>query len=120
EDLAKTGDDLRDKVLFPGLEVADVKRARLAGGGKTLLVERKSESDWRVIEPKGGGTKEGKVTDLLLTLRALRWKTLVAPKGEDPGRYGLSTPELQITLNRADGGELGVLLVGKQEGDVTY
>ena len=125
EDLAKTSDDLRDKVLFPGLEVADVKRARLAGGGKTLLVERKSENDWRVIEPKGGGTqgggtKEGKVTDLLLTLRALRWKTLVAPKGEDPGRYGLATPELQITLNRVDGGELGVLLVGKQEGDVTY
>ena len=120
EDLAKTADDLRDKVLFAGLEVADVKRARLAGGGKTLLVERRSESDWRVLEPKSGGTKEGKVTDLLLTLRALRWKTLVAPKGEDAARYGLATPELEVTLSRADGAEIGALLVGKQEGDVTY
>ena len=120
DDLAKTADDLRDKVLFSGLEIADVKRARLAGAGKTLLLERRSESDWRVIEPKAGATKEGKVNDLLLTLRALRWKTLVSPKGDDAARYGLATPELEVTLSRADGGEIGALLVGKPEGDVTY
>ena len=88
--------------------------------GKTLRLERRSESDWRVIEPKAGATKEGKVNDLLLTLRALRWKTLVSPKGDDAARYGLATPELEVTLSRADGGEIGALLVGKQEGDVTY
>ncbi len=44
----------------------------------------------------------------------------MAPRGEEPARYGLDPPELEITLQRADGSEIGTVLVGKREGDRVF
>jgi len=120
EDLARTASDLRDKSLLPAFELGDVKRARVAGGGKSLLIERKGEAEWQVLEPSKGKAKEARVSDLLLTLKALRWKEIASAKGDDAGRFGLDRPELEVTLSKADGAELATLLVGKEEGDRTY
>lgn len=120
DDLARGADDLRDKSLLPAFEMSDVKRARVVSGGAPLVVERKGESDWQVVEPKRGGTKERRVADLLLSLKALRWKSIVSPKGDDAARFGLDKPELEVTLLKADGGEIAGLLVGKSEGPQTY
>ncbi|HET6365731.1 MAG TPA: DUF4340 domain-containing protein [Pseudomonadales bacterium] len=119
-DLARGADDLRDKTLLPAFEMSDVKRARVVSGGAPLVVERKGESDWQVVEPKRGGTKERRVADLLLSLKSLRWKSIVSPKGDDAARFGLDKPELEVTLLKADGGEIAGLLVGKSEGPQTY
>ena len=118
-DLARTVDDLRDRTLL-AFELADVKKARLAGGGKAVLVEKKSESEWTLLEPKRGATKEGRVTDILLTVKALRWKEIVSPKGDDAARFGLDKPQAELTLFKTDGSELGGLIVGREEGGVTY
>jgi hypothetical protein len=119
-DLSKTETDLRDKSVFPTFETADIKRARLTAAGKPLVVEKSGE-DWKVIEPSRGSAKRDKVTSLLLALRSLRWKEIVSPKGDDDApRYSLDHPELEVSLYKADGGELGTLLVGKSEGDRTY
>jgi hypothetical protein len=120
DDLARGPDDLRDKSLLPAFEMGDVKRARLVSGGAALVVERKGETDWQVVEPKRGGTKERRVADLLLSLKALRWKSIASAKGEDAARFGLDKPELEITLMKADGGEIAGLLVGKADGPLTY
>jgi hypothetical protein len=120
EDLVKTADDLRDKTLLPGLEPAEVKRARLVGGGKTLVVERRGDGDWRVVEPAAGPTKEGKVNDLVFALRAARWKGIVSPSGAEAARYGLEPPALELTLSRADGREIATLQLGAQEGNLSY
>jgi hypothetical protein len=120
DDLARGADDLRDKSLLPAFEMSDVKRARVVSGGAPLVVERKGESDWQVVEPKRGGTKERRVADLLLSLKALRWKSIVSPKGDDAARFGLDKPELEVILLKADGGEIAGLLVGKSEGPQTY
>jgi hypothetical protein len=119
-DLAKSEMDLRDKSLFPAFDLADVKRARLMAAGKPLVVERSGESDWKVLEPSRGPAKGDKVTNLVLGLKSLRWKDIVSPKGDDPSRYGLDHPELEVSLYKGDGAEVGTLLVGKQEGAVTY
>jgi hypothetical protein len=100
--------------------MGDVKRARLVSGGAALVVERKGETDWQVVEPKRGGTKERRVADLLLSLKALRWKSIASAKGDDAARFGLDKPELEITLMKADGGEIAGLLVGKADGPLTY
>jgi len=120
EDLARTAADLRDKSLLPAFELGDVKRARVAGGGKSLLIERKGEAEWKVLEPSKGSAKDAKVSDLLLTLKALRWKEIASATGDDAARFGLDRPELEVTLSRADGAELATLLLGKEEGERTY
>jgi hypothetical protein len=83
-------------------------------------VERSGESDWKVLEPSRGSAKSDKVTNLLLGLKSLRWKEIVSPKGDDAPRFGLDRPELEVSVYKADGSELGTLLVGKQEGPLTY
>ena len=124
QDLAKSADDLRDKSLLPAFELADVKRARLVSAGKQVVVERKGDSAWTLVEPKGATMKEGagesKVTDLLLTVKGLRWKQIVSPKGDDAARFGLDRPQAEIALLKADGTEVGTLLLGRDEGAVTY
>ena len=60
------------------------------------------------------------MSNALLTLKSLRWKDIVSPKGDDAARYGLDRPELELTLSKGGDAEVGTLLVGKQEGDVSY
>lgn len=119
QDFAKTADDIRDKTLFPAFDLPDVKKARVTGGGKQVLVERKGDADWRLVEPKGSA-KEGKVTDLLLAVKGLRWKEIASAKGDDAARFGLDKPQLEVTFLKGDGAEIGTLVVGKEEGAVTY
>jgi hypothetical protein len=119
-DLARTPDDLRDRMLFPPFELTDVKRARFVAAGKPVLVERKGESEWKVVEPSRGAAKEPKVTDLLLTLKTLRWKEIVSPKGDDAARFGLDRPQLEVTLLKGDGAELATLLMGREDAGTAY
>jgi hypothetical protein len=120
-DFSKTEADLRDRSVFPAFDMSTVKRARLTtAAGKPLVVEQSGESDWKVLEPSRGPAKATKVTDLLLALRSLRWKEIASPTGEDVSRYGLDHPELEVSLYKTDGAELGTLQVGKQAGDLTY
>jgi hypothetical protein len=120
EDLSRTAADLRDRSVFPAFDLTDVKRARIAAAGKTLAVERSGDSDWKVVEPSRGAAKEAKVSNALMTVKSLRWKDIVSPKGDAAARYGLDRPELELTLFKDGATELGTLLVGKQEGDLTY
>jgi hypothetical protein len=110
---------LRDRTLFPAFEIGDVKRARVTGGEKPLVVEKSGETDWKVTEPSRGSTKEGRVSSLLLGLRALRWKE-IASKGGDEAKFGLDKPELEVTIFKNDGAELATLQVGRTDGAVTY
>jgi len=119
-DLARSATDLRDRSLLGLFDPKDVKRLQVKSGGQAMLVERKGEADWRVVEPKKGKAREARINDLLFTLRNLKWSELVSPKGEEAARYGLDQPTFEVTLWKADGGEIGTLIVGRKEGDKTY
>ena len=84
EDLSRTATDLRDRSIFPAFEPAEVKRARITGGGKVLVVDRSGENEWKVVEPSRGPAKEVKVDDMLLTLKSLRWKDIVSRRATMP------------------------------------
>ncbi len=120
KDLGRTLNDLRDRRLLGEVEPKDVKRVALKRGAQSVVLERQGDSDWRMVEPSKGAAKSAKVDDLLYTVRALKWKDIVAPRGEEPARYGLDPPELEITLKRADGSEIGTVLVGKRDGDRVF
>jgi Domain of unknown function (DUF4340) len=116
EDLGRSSNDLRDRTLLSGLEPRDIKRMRVRAGGQTVVLERSGESDWKLVEGGSGTAKSATVDNLLYSLRALKWKTIAAPTGDEPARYGLDAPTLEVTLLKADGSEAGALLVGKREG----
>lgn len=111
--------ELRDRTVFPSFDLGDVKRARVAGGDKPLVVEKTGETEWKQVEPTRGATKDGRVANVLLALKALKWKE-IASKGGDEAKFGLDKPELEVTVFKGDGGELGTLLVGRSDGAVTY
>lgn len=119
-DLSRSANDLRDRALFGFFDPRDVKRMRVKSGGQTMALERKSETEWRVTEPKAGKAKESKITDLLYNFRSLRWKEIVSAEGGDAARYGLDKPSLEVTLYKADGKEIGNLKVGRKEADKVY
>jgi hypothetical protein len=110
---------LRDRTVFPTFDLGDVKRARVSGGDKPLIVEKSGETDWKQVEPARGATKDGRVANVLLALKSLKWKE-IASKGGDDAKFGLDKPELEVSVFKADGAEVGTLLVGKIDGAVTY
>ena len=116
DELDRSATDLRDRRLLGNLEPKDVKRMRVRAGGQTVVLERKGDSEWRMVEPTKGAAKTAKVDDLLYTLRGLRWKEIAAADGQDPARYGLDAPTLEVALFKGDGGEIGTVQVGKRDG----
>jgi hypothetical protein len=120
EDLDRSAGDLRDRRLLGALEPKDVQRVSITRGGKTAVLERKGEGEWRMVEPTKGAGKSARVDDLLYTVRGLKWKDVVALRGEDPGRYGLDAPEMEIALARGDGSAIGTIQVGKRDGDRVF
>ena len=120
EEIGRSVDELRDRTLFPGLQPRDIKRMRVRAGNQTVVVERSGDADWKVVEGPRGAAKAATVDNLLYALRALKWKTIAAPTGAEPAKYGLDAPTLEVTLLKADGSEAAVLLVGKREGDQAW
>jgi Domain of unknown function (DUF4340) len=119
-DLGRSATDLRDRRIVASLEPRDVKRVRIKAGGQTMVVERSGETEWRVVEPAKGAANTQKVDDLLYALRGLRFKDVAAPEGQEPARYGLDAPSLEVTMFKGDGGEIATVQVGKREGDLAY
>ena len=120
DDLGRSADDLRDHTLFSGLEPKDIKRLRVKSGAQTAVLERSGDSDWKLLEPTKAAAKSARVEDVIYGVRALRWKQIVAPNGEDAVKYGLDAPTMEVVLLKSDGGELARLIVGKREADRAY
>jgi hypothetical protein len=121
-DLARGVTDLRDRSLSEAFDTKDVTRIAIQRPTGSLALDRTGtgEEDWQLTAPKKGKTRGGRVSELLWTLRNLKWKDLVADQGWDPARYGLDAGATTITLTGKDGKTLAALVVGKQEGGVTY
>jgi Domain of unknown function (DUF4340) len=120
DELARSTTELRDRRLLGALEPRDVKRVRVQAGGQSMVLERKGDTEWRVLEPAKGAANAQKVDDLVYMLRGLRWKDVVAPEGQEPARYGLDAPSLEVALFRGDGGEIATVQIGKREGELAY
>jgi hypothetical protein len=113
--LARSVQDLRDRTVLPAFETRDVSRVEIRRGEVVLTMERKGESEWQLVVPKPGKVRPGRVDELVWSLRNLRWKTLVAERGWDAGRYGLGPPSTTVTLGGKDGKTLAALALGRRE-----
>jgi uncharacterized protein DUF4340 len=122
QELARGVTDLRDRSLSEAFDTKDVTRVTIQRPSVTLSLDRTGtgEEDWQLAAPKKGKIRGGRVSELLWTLRNLKWKDLVAEQGWDPIRYGLDTGATTITLAGKDGQTIAALAVGKQETGLTY
>lgn len=120
DDLGRSVNDLREHTLFSGVDPKDIKRVRVSVGGQTAVLERSGDADWKLVEPTKGAAKAARVDDVLYSVRALRWKDIVSPGGEEAAKYGLDTPSMEVVLLKGDGGELARLTVGKRDGERAY
>jgi hypothetical protein len=122
EDLARGVTDLRDRSLAEAFDTKDVARITIQRASLTLTVDRTGtgEEDWQLAAPKKGKARGGRVSELVWTLRNLKWKELVAEQGWDPARYGLDATATTVTLAGKDDRAIAALIVGKQEGGLTY
>jgi hypothetical protein len=119
-DLARSVQDLRDRSLFGVFDTQDVTGVRIQRGDQTLSLERRGEDDWRLAGPKSGKARSGRVTDVVWTLRNLKWRELVAEQGWDGARYGLAPPATTITLTGKEGKTIAALALGKTEVGAVY
>ena len=122
QDLARGVTDLRDRSLSEAFDTKDVTRVTIQRPSVTLSLDRTGagEEDWQLAAPKKGKTRGSRVSELLWTLRNLKWKDLVAEQGWDPARYGLDAGVTTVTLAGKDGQPIAALAIGKQEAGVTY
>jgi hypothetical protein len=122
EDLSLAAVDLRDRSLSAAFDTKEVARLTIERPGQTLVLERtgSADEDWTLAAPKRGKARGGRVSELLWTLRNLKWKDLVAEQGWDPGRYGLDQAATTVTVAGKDGKPLAAVALGKQEGGLTY
>ncbi|MEX2147335.1 MAG: DUF4340 domain-containing protein [Candidatus Rokuibacteriota bacterium] len=119
-ELGRTADDLRDHALVSGLDPKAVKRVRVRVGGDVALLERTGDTEWRMLEPTKLMARAAKVEALLGMVRSLKWQEIVAPEGEEPARYGLDAPSMEVALFKPDGAPVATVLIGKREGDRAY
>jgi hypothetical protein len=122
QDLARGVTDLRDRSLSEAFDTRDVSRVTIQRPSVTLSLDRTGagEEDWQLAAPKKGKTRGSRVSELLWTLRNLKWKDLVAEQGWDPARYGLDAGATTVTLAGKDGQPIAALAIGKQEAGLTY
>lgn len=119
-ELGRTADDLRDHALVSGFDPKAVKRVRVRVGGDVALLERTGDTEWRMLEPTKLMARAAKVEELLGMVRGLKWQEIVAPAGEEPARYGLDAPSMEVALLKPDGAPVATVLVGKRDGDRAY
>jgi hypothetical protein len=122
DELARGVSELRDRSLAEAFDTKDVARITIQRPTVTLTLDRtgSGEQDWQLSAPRKGKARGGRVSELLWTLRNLKWKTLVSEQGWDPVRYGLEAGATTVTLAGKDDRTIAALVVGKQEADLTY
>lgn len=117
-DLSKSPLDLRDRNLFR-FDATQVQTVHLRRSGRSFTLTREGEG-WKLTAPIQADAQPGKVSELLASLRGLRYVELIQTNGDDLNRYGLKAPQAEVELDMQDGSRLPVLLIGKAEKDRLY
>ncbi len=120
QDLSRSPQELRDHSLFGTFDTRDVARVQIQRRDQTLVLERRGEEDWQLVAPRQGKARGSRVSDLIWTLRSLKWRDLVAEQGWEPGRYGLDSPTTTVTLADKDGKTVAALAIGTREKGDAY
>jgi len=110
--MSKTAFDLRDKKIL-AFTPDTVHKLRVQYPASQFTVERSGDA-WQLIEPhRQDIPRRWKIDQVLYELSTLEYAKIVTETLDDSSRYGLDTPQVQITVWQQDGTVLGPLVVGQ-------
>jgi hypothetical protein len=114
----KQVEDLRDKRLLVVKNDSDIQRIRIENEREAVLVERRGEDKWELVEPYRAAAEKWDVENILTQLRSGEAASFADDAATDLAQYGLDKPTLKILLFDKKG-QMG-LLFGKKDGERVY
>lgn len=93
----KSADDLRDKTVL-ALDPEKVNRLTIEKPGSTVVVERKGKEEWTITQPAPAPAEKEDVRFYLSQLKDLKVERFVAEEAQDLAKYGLTRPQLTVTV----------------------
>lgn len=116
ESMLKTLFDLRIKKLMPFDTLATVY-CGIEMGGVALAVERAKEekvkpedAGWKIVKPESAEADKGEVLKLLSRVTEVKAESFVEEDAADLGKYGLTKPEITVSLVSDDGKKAGLMI----------
>jgi hypothetical protein len=106
----KKAEDLRDKTVL-AIDPEKVNRVTIERPSGTVVVERKGKEEWTITRPTPAPAEKEDLRFYLTQLKDLKVEKFVAEQANDLSKYGLTTPQLSVSV---DGTPEKKLLIGKE------
>lgn len=113
--------DLRDRTVI-AFDKDAVDKLELKNPKNSIVIEKKAEGTetiWEITAPVKVKADKSKIEGILNELDSLRIRDFVSDKPENLAMYGLSQPQIQITLS-IKGFEPKTLVLGQKIGESVY
>ncbi len=118
DDLTKFPSDLRDRTVIV-LDESAIKKIQLKYADRGNLVCQKTETEWNLLEPIAARGDKGAIEKIISDLTDLKVDRFTTDEAEDVSIYGLSQPQIEVTVSLDDGAEKS-LLIGREEDGSVY
>lgn len=113
-DADKSLNDLRDRTVF-AFSTDKVGQIKITNAGKTFVISRQANGKWLEADGTKGEADFVKVQQFLDRMSNLKADEIVADTAADLGKYGLNTPNEEVSFLTRDGKVIGVVKLAKIE-----
>lgn len=114
DDLQKTPTDFRDKTIL-AFDPTKTTRVELRSKDGTIVAAKAGE-EWRLEQPIQTRADSFAIERLLSVVRDLKAKEFVAEGTRDIAKYGLSRPDIRVTISERDAAASKTVLIARRGG----
>lgn len=124
DDLTKFVSDLRDRTVI-ALNSLDAQKIQLKYINRDAIVCEKSGFEWKIVEPISAKADANEMENIIMDLKDLKVDVFIddelppAEQADSLSHYGLSQPQIEVTVSFRDGTSKS-LLVGKEKNGSVY
>ncbi len=111
--MTKEVKDLRDKTVI-AFQPNEVKKIAIQGQDKEIVLA-KTDSGWSLEKPVSGKADDAQVQTFLSTMQTIRAQDFVGQPAADLHEYGLTPPQLTVTLTGGTDTTTKTLLIGGEK-----
>ena len=112
--LEKTLFDLRDKRAVT-LDIDQISRIEARSKDKRWTLEKNPDGVWDLALPPPVRADRSSVDSIVSQLRNLTMQAVVSEDKKEPGKYGLDSPTLRVTMKAPQ--DTQILVLGKKDGE---